>query len=330
MEELVSIIIPVYNSEKYVGACIESFLKQTYQNIELILINDGSTDRSSDILKEYQKKQPKKIFVFDQKNQGVAKTRNYGVQCAKGKYIMFADNDDYAESDYVDTMFQEIEKTQLDMVVCSCRKVDADGNVLYNQVLTDDEWSKFRVITPWARIIRRDFIVNNHIEFGDFKLGEDSYFSVTAYNATSKIKTIPYIGYNWVQRATSVSNTTQKKGIASPLPFLDALIERNSKLENISQDTFEYFVIKFIVWNLYYICDSLNTKGLMQYNKRYFGWLKEKYPEYKKNSLLGFTKPDGEEIKVRVLVSCLVKAPENVRKVILILLARMKKIVKMK
>lgn len=329
-ERLVSIIIPVYNSEQYIRKCVDSFLEQTYKNIELILIDDGSDDDSFHILKEYQKRNKDKIFVYTQENQGVATTRNKGISYAKGWYLMFADNDDYVEPDYVETMVTEIEKTQSDMVICSCRKVDASGKTLYEQVLTQDEWAKYRMIAPWARIIRRDFVLDNKIEFGNFKLGEDSYFAITAYNATNKIRTISYIGYNWVQRTTSVSNTTQKKGIASPLPFLTALAERNSKLINIPNSIFEYFVIKFIVWNLYYICDSVDAVTLKKYCANYFKWLEQGYPYYKKNSFVSIGKPKGEEITVRVLVTILTKAPMSIRMIILRILGCVKKYIMLK
>lgn len=317
MENLVSVIIPVYNSEKYVGECIESFLHQTYHNIELILIDDGSSDHSLEILKQYQKKFPEKITVYTQKNLGVAYTRNKGVSCANGKYIMFADNDDYAERDYVEIMLKLIEEKQADMIVGSCRKVDAKHKVIYEQKLTKDLWSKFRMIAPWARIIRKDFIIEKNIKFGDFKLGEDSFFSVTAYNESDKIYVTQYIGYNWVQRETSVSNTIQKKGIASPLPFLEALLERNGELKNISEKHFQYFITKFIVWNLYYICNNVEEEQLMQSCRKYFSWLQEKCPQYQKNSLLSPFTPKGEETGIKILVWLLSKSNNTSREWIL-------------
>lgn len=330
MNKLVSIIIPVYNSEKYLKECISSFLAQTYSNIELILIDDGSSDNSFEIMKKYREKYGKKFLIYTQENQGIAKTRNRGIQYANGTYIMFSDNDDYVENDYVETLVKEIEKDNADMVVCSCRKVDEKHNTIYEQKLTKDEWSRFRLIAPWARIIKKDFIVQKQLEFGEFKLGEDSFFAVTAYNESSNIKTIPYIGYNWVQHPTSMSNTVQKRGIASPVPCLEALIGRNKELKNISKDCFEYFIIKFIVWNLYYICDDVRYSELKKLDKEYFNWLKEQYPEYEKNELVSFFKPDGEEVKVRILVFLFIKSPVWFRRTLLVILGIVKKIGKWK
>ncbi len=313
MSHLVSVIIPVYNSEKYLSDCIESFLKQTYNNYELIVIDDGSKDSSYAIMQNYSLRYPDKVRIFTQDNAGVAITRNRGIGYANGKYVMFADNDDFVEVDYIETMITAIEKENLDMVVCSSRKVDESGKELYQQVLADDEWSKFRMITPWGRIIKKSFLVDNDIEFGDFKLGEDSYFTVTAYNHTNKIKTMSYIGYNWVQHPTSVSNTIQKKGIASPIPFLKALKDRNKNLRYISEEMFVYFVVKFVVWNLYYICDDVDKNEIKDYNSEYFGWLKKEYPNYKKNKQISLFKPKGEETMIRGLVWLMAKSSNPIR-----------------
>lgn len=325
MKKLVSIIIPVYNSEKYIGQCIDSFLSQTYQNIELILIDDGSKDNSLSILKSYQEMNQGIVFVYSQENEGVASTRNKGVSYAHGEYIMFADNDDYVEKDYVEIMLSEIEHKKADMIVGSCRKVDGHGNVLYEQKLTEDEWSKFRVIAPWARIMRRQFIIDKNIKFGDFKLGEDSFFTVTAYNESNNIYISSYIGYNWVQRETSVSNTIQKKGNVSPIPFLSALVKRNERLVNISNEYFEYFVIKFIVWNLYYICDDVERTTLLQCCREYFEWLRQCYPKYKKNYLVHPFRPKGEEFSVRVLVWIMVKVGNREKEWVLRIISILKK-----
>ena len=312
-QKLVSVIVPVYNSESYVGGVVQSFLRQSYQNFELILIDDGSTDDSLTVLRNLQRENQETIYVYTQSNQGVAKTRNRGILEARGYYVMFADNDDFVEPDYIEQMVNEIERKHADMVICSCRKVDEKGKTLYEQVLTNDDWAKFRMVAPWARIIRKEFVIENRIEFGDFKVGEDSYFTVTAYNLSDKIVTLPYIGYNWVQRSSSVSNTIQKTELADPIPFLEALIERNRELIYISQDMFEYFIIKFIVWHLYYVCDTLDIKTLKQCCKQCFCWLNKARPAYRENPLLSFRTPRGEDLKICVLVMLLTRSAAPIR-----------------
>ena len=97
---LISLVVPVYNCEKYVGECIESILSQDYSNIELILVNDGSKDNSKNVIEDYSKKD-KRIKIINQENSGVSSARNNGMKISKGKYIGFIDADDYVEKDYV-------------------------------------------------------------------------------------------------------------------------------------------------------------------------------------------------------------------------------------
>ena len=109
MKPKVSVIIPVYNSEKYIEKCINSVLEQDYQEFELILINDGSKDGSLKILERYKEKYKEKIVLVNQENCGVSKTRNKAIQMANGKYIMFIDNDDFIDKDYVKVKQENME-----------------------------------------------------------------------------------------------------------------------------------------------------------------------------------------------------------------------------
>ena len=109
----VTIIIPVYNSAEYIGKCIESILNQTYHDYDILIVNDGSKDNSQQIINEYKEKYPNKITAIEQENKGVARTRNESIKRATGKYIMFMDNDDYLDKDYIETFVKEIEKAIL-------------------------------------------------------------------------------------------------------------------------------------------------------------------------------------------------------------------------
>ena len=103
-EPLISIIVPVYNVEKYLKKCLDSILSQTYKNFEVIIVNDGSPDNSQKIIDEYKKKD-KRIIVLEKENGGLSSARNYGIEHANGKYISFVDADDYIEKDYVEKLY---------------------------------------------------------------------------------------------------------------------------------------------------------------------------------------------------------------------------------
>jgi len=117
MNKKVSIIVPIYNAEETLDRCIKSLINQTYKNIEIILINDGSTDNSYKICEKYKKKD-KRISFFSKKNTGVSDTRNYGYKNSNGDYIMFADADDYMETNMVDKMLSVLEKEKASLTCC--------------------------------------------------------------------------------------------------------------------------------------------------------------------------------------------------------------------
>ena len=113
---MVSIIIPAYNAEKYIEQCIDSIISQTYKNIEVIIVNDGSTDNTLAICEKYAK-EDKRIKIVKKKNEGVSKARNDGIKIATGKYIMFIDSDDYIDDDYIEIMHKNIVEKKADLVV---------------------------------------------------------------------------------------------------------------------------------------------------------------------------------------------------------------------
>ena len=113
-----SVIIPVYNTEKYLKKCLESVIKQTYKNLEIIVINDGSTDNSNKIIEKYVTKYPQKIKYIEQENRGQAYSRNLGIKLSKGELITFVDSDDYIERNMYKKMIELLERENSDMVIC--------------------------------------------------------------------------------------------------------------------------------------------------------------------------------------------------------------------
>ena len=173
MSPLVSIIVPVYNSEEYIFNSINSILNQTYKNIEIIIINDGSTDRTNEILNEIALKD-KRIVYVNQKNIGVSETRNKGIQLSKGEYITFMDSDDTVEPEYIEKLIEEVLKNEFDIVACGYTDISKYGIVklndfyINNTILSKDEFIK-RILngvggTVWGKIFRRNIIIENNIK----------------------------------------------------------------------------------------------------------------------------------------------------------------------
>ncbi len=301
----VTVVIPVYNSEKYIARCIDSVINQTYQDFEIQIINDGSKDKSQEIIDSYTKKYPDKIISIEQENKGVAKTRNEAIKRSKSKYIMFLDNDDYLDRDYIEKYVNEIEKEELDVVIGGYKRPDENGNIVKTLKLQDKEWCKFMIMTPWAKIFKRQYLIDNDINFLVNDIGEDNYFNFKAMLLTDKIKILDYIGYNWFFNNSSVSNTRQKnikqidiyKFLNSSYNMLESeeLLDKHYKI-------IETVFTQYIIWIISYSTKGLTYKELGEEYDKIFNWLEERFPKYKRNDMISYTKPLGETFRSRFLM----------------------------
>ena len=190
----ISIIIPVYNVEKYLCECLDSILNQTFQDFEIICVDDGSTDRSLDILQEYKRKDDR-FVILQQCHAGAGAARNQGLKLVLGKYIQFLDSDDYFEPTLLEEMYNNAEKFGADLTVCSLRKVDIEGNItesgssnfpinidkipmeqIFNRQNFKEDIFCLLVPTMCNKLIKKSFIQKNHIEFSKLKIYEDIAF----------------------------------------------------------------------------------------------------------------------------------------------------------
>ncbi len=137
----VSIIVPVYNVEKYLKRCLDSLISQTLKDIEIICVNDGSKDNSDKILEEYARKDSR-IIIINQENQGISVARNNGMDIAKGKYVGFVDSDDWVDSDFFEKLYNAAEKNNAQMAVCSIIRLNEYRSKKYltlkNETVTED------------------------------------------------------------------------------------------------------------------------------------------------------------------------------------------------
>ena len=294
----ISIIVPVYNSEKYLSRCIDSILNQTMKDFELILINDGSTDNSLSILKNYELKDSR-IRVIDQKNVGVSKTRNKGIKLANGDYITFIDNDDTIKSDYLEKFLSFI--GDYDMVIGGYQRVDSNGNIISEFRLKDSLWAKYTFITPWARIYKKKFLIDNNIKFLTSPIGEDVYFNLNIYNKTDSIKIVNYVGYEWLNNLDSVSNTVHKgfNDKVDIVKFLDSLYSiKGDKY----QDYFDFYCYKFGIWYLLYSGKNADSKKFIQEYEKIQKWNKKN--NIRMNIFPFSKKLSGERLSSRLSILC--------------------------
>ena len=198
--ELVSIIVPVYNVEKYIDQCLNNIINQTYRNIEIIIINDGSTDNSYNICKKYASQDPRVIFL-SQENKGVSYARNEGILCSHGEYITFVDSDDYIELNYIGCLINAIEEN-IDLVsICFNSRGDYLPGLITNQVQMAKLFTAFGY--TWGKLIRRKCIkelFNVQLNFA-----EDFIFYISLLKNLRSVLIINYNGYHYRIRIGSLT-----------------------------------------------------------------------------------------------------------------------------
>ena len=175
----VSIIVPVYNVEKYIHKCLDSLVNQTLKELEFIFVNDGSPDNSPKIIKEYQKKD-KRIKLLNKENGGHASARNLGLEHAKGEYIAFLDSDDYVKENMYEILYNRAKKDNLDIVICNNYLVYKDSTVENDPGITN---KKEKIISPreyttlspspWNKIIRHEYLNQEKFKFPEGIIYED-------------------------------------------------------------------------------------------------------------------------------------------------------------
>lgn len=218
----VSVIVPVYNVEKYIGKCIESIIKQTFHNFEVIIIDDESPDNSIDIVKKMTKKDDR-FKIISQKNRGLGGARNTGIDNAKGEYLFFLDSDDYIEEDTLEMLVNYMKSKDVDIVVFDYCKVKEDGEVISSPkfgegVLSrDDAYRKILSLKTspqaWNKLYKKKLFIENNIYYPEKFLHED--IPVT-HKLFWKSENIGYIGksfYYWVERGDSITQKITYKHI---------------------------------------------------------------------------------------------------------------------
>ena len=222
-ENLISVIIPVYNGEKYLSECLDSVLNQTYQNLEVIVVNDGSSDNTQSIIDSYADKDTRIRNYKFEKQQGVAAARNFGIKSAKGKYISFIDSDDYYNLDCIETLYSQM-NDDCDILCCGYNLI-SDGKTEPHQLAKEEyrnaeesylfylESNKadYTMQVIWAKLFRRESIIDK--KFESLKYGEDTLFIVGMIASNARIKLIDYVGYNYREHPDSVVIKSQRKTI---------------------------------------------------------------------------------------------------------------------
>lgn len=237
---MISVIVPVYNVEKYLYKSIKSICNQTYKNIEIILINDGSTDMSYEIC-ERLRCEDQRITVINQSNQGVSAARNIGINHSQGKYIYFMDADDYIEQDMLQNMRKIYEKYTTDIVICGYyfeTQINDKINkyeVRYKEVFYEDRdqlrkdfvklWDKSLMYNIWNKLYKKDIIIKNKLRFPNYSMGEDLEFNKEYVRICKSVFVLDKCYYHYIRERQKSATTGYVKN------WFDIRSEENERLK---------------------------------------------------------------------------------------------------
>lgn len=252
----ISVIVPVYNTEKYLEKCLDSLVNQTMDDIEIIVVNDGSIDNSEDIIKKYEKQYPNKIKYYKKENGGLSDARNYGIKHANGKYLAFVDSDDYIDVN----LFSELEEhinNNYDLIKFKAIKIYEDdkqekfdgpvfdsknGQDAFNELYVTD-----RLLEPaWLYLYKREFWDNNKFEYAKNTYHEDFGLTPIIICAANNVISTDVYGYYYIERENSIvtnKNNSLKKA-KDLLIHYDNMLSKITKL-NLNKKTEENIKIYY-------------------------------------------------------------------------------------
>ncbi|WP_127836926.1 glycosyltransferase [Clostridium prolinivorans] len=280
----VSVILPAYNVEPYINKCLDSLLNQSLKEIEIIVVNDGSTDNTIDVIQKY-KKYFEHILIIEQKNKGLSAARNIGLKYAKGKYVFFLDSDDFIDTKMLEELYKECEINDLDIICFNgyyyndskdlkiIREANIDINNIYCGINFLQDLINFNAYLPmvWLNMYKKEFLLKNKLCFMEGVYHEDIEFTPRAYILAQKVKYNNKPFYYYIQRKGSITKTKSNKNYLDILKIIESLINFVDELKNKKINTLIYIIITKVLLTMYkemnciakndayYIIDCINN-----------------------------------------------------------------------
>ncbi|GGL50656.1 glycosyltransferase [Sporolactobacillus putidus] len=308
----VSVIIPVYNSEKFLRKCLDSVVNQTLNDIEIIVVNDGSTDKSLCILNEYAKRY-NNIMLINQKNSGQGLARNRAIDIARGEYLAFVDSDDYIEHNMLQILYKEAETGKIDVVICNWNGVDTDGNVLkvydhpdYDHKIFDRKAIIKEFLTnknalvegfSWNKLIRRNLFINYGVRYPNIR-----YEDIPAmFRILTKVKKCKYINKNLYHYVHHSNSTVHFKQTNSTKDFIRA-IEMVKDTLNEEHLESEFEKEYFIYYGTNLLREYYRSQKLMRSSKELKRHFKVLLKKMTLKKCLIYTRGEDFELICRVIL----------------------------
>lgn len=283
-DKKVSVVVPIYNVEKYLNKCIDTIVHQTYKNLEIILVDDGSKDKSGLLCNQWADKDSR-IKVIHKENGGLSSARNAGMENASGDYIMFEDSDDWLEPELIEHSIECIQKDEADIVIFGYRKVDemenSIGEFIFGKgVLTKEQLAKqlhTRILEmsfgyAWNKLYNFQTIKDSGLQFDSTIIDrEDLVFNMQLLSCVNKVNYLDFIGYNYLQRNTSLLHNSDLGRLNNIETFCQKMSDIDLKDEEMKRKVYNMNVlhylsdcmIKNILWN-----DELSKRQKKEWIKK--------------------------------------------------------------
>lgn len=295
-----SIVALVYNLEKYLPRCLDALVNQTLEGIEILCVDDGSTDSAPKIVDEYAAKYPDKVKAFHKPNGGEFTTRNYGLERARGEYVTFVDTDDYVERDWAEKLYNAAKANDADLAVCAFERINLETNKVVGKDMTrfgyctkkvdpNDDFIVFINPAPWNKIYRREKIKD--LRFLSFRGFNDTMFLMEAYTRIEKIVFVPDVLYHYYLRYDSQIHTINEQDVKNLKKYLlevKEFYQKSGKYEEMKYilDLMAFIHLGVSVMYRASYDPNINIKKMIKETIKY---LDDNFGTWRKNPFLKFT-----------------------------------------
>lgn len=297
--------VPAYNAEKTVGRAIDSVLAQTYSEIEIIIVNDGSTDNTWRVLRRYQQKHPQKIKIFSQKNKGLGATRNVLLEKAVGDYIINLDADDWLKEDYIERILGVVDDG--DIMIGGFEKYNIQYRPCGKVIPPLGPYAKYRMFATAGKMFRTDFLRAHHLKYdSEFGMGEDAFFHTIAYSKTNKIRFLRYDGHCYLTHGNNQSMThlAKYKEKYSYFSVVKAIVSNLNGSKMLYEREFHFFILFKLLEDIIAYRKDLSFRDLIVIYRRSIKWYRDFLKQYGGKFHVRFQK--GESLINNLLVNCFI------------------------
>lgn len=300
---LISIIIPVYNSQKFISRCLNSINNQSYKNIEVTIINDGSTDNSVDEINKFADQTSLKINIYNQQNKGSGIARSNGIKHINGEYFTFVDIDDALKPNAIENFVKYLD-ADTDVIISGFESISESCNKkILHLPKKNDLWTQLKYPCTAFKLYKTNYVIKNKFKFDSTKLLEDVTFNLQVFSFSNKIKVLSETNYiNYLNEDSQTANLSRTS--ISDISQSLYSIESKCRTNKYPKDMMMFFYVKTAVQNIIMQVKLFNTKTLSKLFNKYWNIINKNYK-------IKVYKQKGESSQINFIVKCFIIAKKT-------------------